>query len=99
MPGQKHLLNIAGPTAVGKTSISIQLAKHFNTEIISADSRQIYKEISIGTAKPSLQEQDGVKHHFVDYISIHQNYTAGDFEREAIKKLEELFAKYDLIIM
>jgi tRNA dimethylallyltransferase len=99
MQNKKHLLIIAGPTAVGKTALSIQLAKHFSTEIISADSRQIYKELSIGTAKPSLAEQDGVKHHFVDHISIHQNYTAGDFEREAIKKLEELFAKHDLVIM
>jgi tRNA dimethylallyltransferase len=99
MTKPKHLLIIAGPTAVGKTLLSVQLAKHFGTEIISADSRQIYKELAIGTAKPSLQEQDGVKHHFVDYISIQQNYTAGDFEREAVKKLEELFTKHDLVIM
>jgi len=99
MSKQKHLLIIAGPTAVGKTALSIQLAKHFNTEIISADSRQIYKELSIGTAKPSLEEQQGVKHHFIDYISIQQPYTAGDFERDALKKLDELFATHQLVIM
>lgn len=99
MAATKHLLIIAGPTAVGKTALSIQLAKHFNTEIISADSRQIYKEISIGTAKPSHEEQEGIKHHFIDHISIHQNYTAGDFEREVISKLDELFKTHDLVIM
>lgn len=99
MSTTKHLLIIAGPTAVGKTALSIQLAKHFNTEIISADSRQIYNELSIGTAKPSLEEQQGIKHHFVDYISIKQNYTAGDFEREVIQKLDELFVTHNLVIM
>ncbi|MGZ3865916.1 MAG: tRNA (adenosine(37)-N6)-dimethylallyltransferase MiaA [Bacteroidia bacterium] len=99
MAAQKHLLIIAGPTAVGKTALSIQLAGHFNTEIISADSRQIYKEFSIGTAKPSAEEQQGIKHHFIDHISISQNYTAGDFEREVISKLDELFKTHDLVIM
>lgn len=99
MSTQKHLLVIAGPTAVGKTALSIQLAKHFHTEIISADSRQMYKEISIGTAKPSLQEQDGIKHHFIDNLSIHQNYTAGDYEKEVLAKLDELFKEHDLVIM
>lgn len=99
MSTRKHLLIITGPTAVGKTSLSIQLAKHFNTEIISADSRQIYKELSIGTAKPSLEEQQDIKHHFVDCISIHQPYTAGDFEKEVIKKLDELFVNHQLVIM
>ncbi|MGZ6539968.1 MAG: tRNA (adenosine(37)-N6)-dimethylallyltransferase MiaA [Bacteroidia bacterium] len=99
MARSKYLLIIAGPTAVGKTDLSIQLAKHFTTEIISADSRQVYKEISIGTAKPSVEEQQGVKHHFIDCISIHQNYTAGDFEKEVISKLDELFKTHDLVIM
>src|ERR1700739_410148 len=99
MPAQKHLLIIAGPTAVGKTSLSVELAKYFITEIISADSRQIYKELNIGTAKPTLEEQQGIKHHFVDYISIHQPYTAGDFEKEAIKKLDKLFVNHQLVIM
>jgi len=96
---QKHLLIICGPTAVGKTALSVQLAKHYSTEIISADSRQLYKEMSIGTAKPTLQEMEGVPHHFVDCISIQQNYTAGDYEREVIKKLDELFAQHDKVVM
>ncbi len=99
MSKQKHLLIIAGPTAVGKTALSIQLAKHFKTEIISADSRQIYKELSIGTAKPTLEEQQGVKHHFIDSISIQQPYTAGDFEKDVLKKLDELFVHHELIVM
>jgi tRNA dimethylallyltransferase len=96
---QKHLLIICGPTAVGKTALSVQLAKHYSTEVISADSRQLYKEMSIGTAKPSLQEMEGVPHHFIDCISIQQNYTAGDYEREVIKKLDELFARHDIVVM
>ena len=86
----KHLLIICGPTAVGKTALSVTLAKHFGTEIISADSRQLYKEMSIGTAKPTVQEMQGVPHHFIDCISIQQNYTAGDYEKEVIQKLDEL---------
>ncbi len=96
---QKHLLIICGPTAVGKTVLGVQLAKHYSTEVISVDSRQLYKEMSIGTAKPTLQEMEGVQHHFVDYISIQQNYTAGDYEREVIKKLDELFIKHDIVVM
>jgi len=99
MAQQKHLLIIAGPTAVGKTALSIQLARHFNTEIISADSRQVYKEISIGTAKPSADEQAGIKHHFIDHISIHEKYTAGDYEREVLQKLDELFKEHSLVIL
>ena len=95
----KHLLIICGPTAVGKTALSVELAKHFSTEIISADSRQLYKEMSIGTAKPTVQEMEAVPHHFMDCISIQQNYTAGDYEREVIKKLDELFTKHDIVIM
>ena len=96
---QKHLLIICGPTAVGKTALSIELAKHFGAEIISADSRQLYKEMSIGTAKPTQQEMQGVPHHFIDYISIRQNYTAGDYEREVIQKLDELFTRHNIVIM
>jgi len=96
---QKHLLIICGPTAVGKTALSAQLAKHYSTEVISADSRQLYKEMSIGTAKPTAQEMEGVPHHFIDCISIQQNYTAGDYEREVIKKLDELFVQHDLVVM
>ncbi|HTA63576.1 MAG TPA: tRNA (adenosine(37)-N6)-dimethylallyltransferase MiaA, partial [Bacteroidia bacterium] len=96
---QKHLLIICGPTAVGKTTLSVQLAKYYSTEVISADSRQLYKEMSIGTAKPTMQEMEGVPHHFIDCISIQQNYTAGDYEREVIKKLDELFTMHDIVVM
>ena len=96
---QKHLLIICGPTAVGKTALSVQLAKYYSTEVISADSRQLYKEMSIGTAKPTVQDMEGVPHHFIDCISIQQNYTAGDYEREVIKKLDELFTQHDIVVM
>lgn len=95
----KHLLIICGPTAIGKTALSIALAQHFNTEIISSDSRQLYREMSIGTAKPSQKEMQGIPHYFIDHISIQQNYTAGDYEREAIKKLDELFLPHNLVVM
>ena len=75
----KHpkLLYVAGPTASGKTSLAIALAQHFNTEIISCDSRQFYKEMHIGTAVPSRKEQEQVPHHFVQHLSIHDTYTVG----------------------
>lgn len=95
----KHLISIVGPTAIGKTSLSIALAKHFNTEIISADSRQIFKEMSIGTAKPTVEEMDGVKHHFIDAISIEDIYTAGQFEKDALKAIETIFKKNDVAIL
>jgi tRNA dimethylallyltransferase len=93
------LIVLVGPTAVGKTTTSIQLAKHFNTEIISADSRQFYREMSIGTAKPTSEEMDGIAHHFVDFIPVTQDYNAGDFERDVLQKLEELFQQHKTIIM
>jgi tRNA dimethylallyltransferase len=96
---QKYLLIICGPTAVGKTALSVQLAKHYSTEVISADSRQLYKEMSIGTAKPTVQEMEAVPHHFIDCISVRQNYTAGDYEKEVIKKLDELFTIHDIVVM
>ena len=99
IPKQKNLIVIVGPTAIGKTGLSIQLAKHYDCEIVSADSRQFYKEMSIGTAKPSPQEMDGVPHHFINNISIHQNYTAGDFEKDAITLLDSLFKKHDTVIL
>jgi tRNA dimethylallyltransferase len=95
----KNLLVICGATAVGKTALSVQLAKHFNTEIISADSRQLYKEMSIGTAKPTIEEMQNISHYFIDCLSIHQNYTAGDYEKDVIKKLSELFTRHNLVIM
>jgi tRNA dimethylallyltransferase len=94
----KKLICILGPTAVGKTAISIALAKHLHTHIISADSRQFYKELSIGTAKPSANELAEAPHHFIGHISIHQKYSAGDFERDALKLLNELFKEQDTIV-
>ena len=94
-----YLINIVGPTAIGKTSLAIQLANKFNTEIISADSRQFYKEMSIGTAVPSAEELQAAKHHFIQHISIEDNYNVGDFESEALKKLDELFKNNKIVIM
>jgi tRNA dimethylallyltransferase len=96
---KKTLLVIAGPTAVGKTALCVEMAKSFHTEIISADSRQFYKELSIGTAKPSAEEQDGVIHHFIDSHSIHDYFSPGDFEREALKILTHLFLTHDVVIL
>ena len=94
-----YLISIVGPTAIGKTALSIKLAKYFNSEIISADSRQFYKEMNIGTAVPSLEELNEAKHHFIQNKSIKGNYSVGDFEREAISKIEQLHQKQSVIIM
>ncbi|SLJ89964.1 tRNA dimethylallyltransferase [Salegentibacter salarius] len=94
-----YLINIVGPTAIGKTSLAIQLANKFDTEIISADSRQFYKEMRIGTAVPSADELQAAKHHFIQHISIEDNYNVGDFESEAIQKLDELFQNNNIVIM
>ncbi|MBT8283214.1 MAG: tRNA (adenosine(37)-N6)-dimethylallyltransferase MiaA [Muriicola sp.] len=96
---QKTLLVIVGPTGIGKTSLGIQLAAHFKTEILSADSRQFFKEMSIGTAVPTAKELEMVPHHFIHHISIHESYTAGDFERDALTKLDELFELHDIVLM
>lgn len=93
------LITISGPTAIGKTALSIKLARHFNTEIISADSRQFFKEMKIGTAVPEPEELAAAPHHFIQHISIQDDYSVGDFERDAIHKLEELFKDHQVIIM
>ncbi len=95
----KYLLTIIGPTAIGKTALSIKLAQQFNCEIISADSRQFYKEMSIGTAVPDNVELESAPHHFIQHKSIHENYTVGDFEKEALKKLDTLFENNDYAIL
>ncbi|MEN9448061.1 MAG: tRNA ((37)-N6)-dimethylallyltransferase MiaA [Bacteroidota bacterium] len=95
----KYLVIIAGPTAVGKTSVAIQLAKYFNTEIISADSRQIFKELNIGVARPSEEELKEVKHHLIATKSIHEYFSAGEYEREVLALLDELYKKNDLVIL
>ncbi|PKP31762.1 MAG: tRNA (adenosine(37)-N6)-dimethylallyltransferase MiaA [Bacteroidetes bacterium HGW-Bacteroidetes-17] len=95
----KKLIVIAGPTAVGKTDFAIQLAKYLETEIISADSRQMYKELTIGTAKPDTEQLKQVKHHFVDNISIHDYYSAARFELEVMELLSSLFKDRDYVVM
>lgn len=95
----KYLITIVGPTAIGKTSLSIVLANYFNCEIVSCDSRQFFKEMTIGTAVPSLAELAAAKHHFIQNKSIFENYTVGDFEKEAIAKLNELFQDNDYAIL
>ncbi|HSM64067.1 MAG TPA: tRNA (adenosine(37)-N6)-dimethylallyltransferase MiaA, partial [Gillisia sp.] len=93
------LISIVGPTAIGKTALSIKLAKAFKTEILSADSRQFYKEIPIGTAAPSKEELAAAPHHFIHHRSIEEDYSVGDYERDAIAKLDELFHKHEVIIL
>jgi len=95
----KTLICIVGPTAIGKTTLAIDIAKQISTEIISSDSRQFYKEMTIGTAKPSLEEMKEIPHHFIDNLSIHDNYSVGNFERDALLKIDELFDKKNEIIM
>jgi tRNA dimethylallyltransferase len=94
-----YLITIIGPTAIGKTSLSIALAQHFGCEIISCDSRQFYKEMSIGTAVPNAEELAAATHHFIQNKSIFETYNVGDFERDAIAKLDELYLKNKVQIM
>ncbi|MBB4107996.1 tRNA dimethylallyltransferase [Pedobacter zeae] len=96
---KKTLISIVGPTAIGKTALAIGLAQHFGTEIISADSRQFFKEMAIGTAKPNAEELAAAKHHFIDSHTVTQLFSTGDFEVEALKKLEEIFREHELAIM
>ncbi len=95
----KTLIVITGPTAVGKTSISIEVAKELNTEIISADARQFYRELKIGTAAPSEEELNKIKHHFIGRLSIEQYYNAYIFENEALKVIDDLFASKDYVVL
>lgn len=96
---KKFLVVIAGPTAVGKTAMSIKLAAALDTEIISCDSRQIYKELNIGVAKPSDDELSQITHHFINHISLDEKYSAGRYEREAIELIESHFTSHDFMIM
>jgi tRNA dimethylallyltransferase len=88
---QKLLIAIGGPTAIGKTALSLKLASQFKCPIISTDSRQFYKEISIGTAKPNASILRSIKHYFIDSLSIHESYSVGDFEKDALEILEDIF--------
>lgn len=94
-----YLITIIGPTAIGKTSLSIALAQHFGCDIISCDSRQFFKEMKIGTAVPSEEELAAASHHFIQNKSIFESYSVGDFEQEALIKLDELFQKNNVQIM
>ncbi|MDH7448278.1 tRNA (adenosine(37)-N6)-dimethylallyltransferase MiaA [Aquimarina sp. 2201CG14-23] len=96
---KNNLIVIIGPTAIGKTSLSITLAKHFNCEIVSADSRQFYKEMCIGTAVPDPEELQQAKHHYIQHTSIHNSYTVGDFEKDALRTIDELFKKNKYAIL
>ena len=95
----KLLITIVGPTAIGKTALSIQLAKHYNTQILSADSRQFFKEMCIGTAVPSQEELAAAPHHFIQHISIEDTYSVGHYEREALETLSQLFTTHDTLIL
>ena len=95
----KYLIVVVGPTAIGKTGTAIQIARHFKTEIVNADSRQVFSEMSIGTAKPDQQELEEVPHHLVGHISIHDRYSAGDFEREALQKINDLFISNQVVVL
>jgi len=96
---KKYLITIVGPTAIGKTALSIQLAQYYNCPIISCDSRQFYKEMSIGTAVPSATELAQAPHYFIQNRSIFDKYSVGDFEKEAVSKLQELYAITDVVIL
>ncbi|MGV0964529.1 tRNA (adenosine(37)-N6)-dimethylallyltransferase MiaA [Empedobacter falsenii] len=95
----KTLISIVGPTAIGKTNLAIEVAKHFQSEIISCDSRQFFKEMKIGTAVPSEEELAEVKHHFIQNISIHEKYSVGDFERDGLTFLDNYFETNDICVM
>tara|TARA_R110001583_G_scaffold67308_3_gene192566 strand:+ start:23184 stop:24095 length:912 start_codon:yes stop_codon:yes gene_type:complete len=94
-----YLVTVVGATAIGKTALSIQLAQHFKTEIISCDSRQFYKEMNIGTAVPTLEELAAAKHHFIQERSIFDTYSVGQFEKDALCKLDALFLKNKCVLM
>lgn len=96
---QKTLIVVVGPTAIGKTALAIKLANHLNTEIISADSRQFFREMSIGTAKPTSAELAEAKHHFIDSHSMNDQYNVGDFEKDALDCLQTIFENHDYAIL
>lgn len=95
----KKLIVIGGATATGKTALAIRLAQHFGTEVLSADSRQFYREMCIGTAKPSPEELAAAPHHFINFLSVEDDYSVGDFERDALAVLENVFLKTNTAIL
>jgi len=98
-PSPKYLIVLSGPTAIGKTAFSIRLASHFKTEIISADSRQFYKDMRIGTAYPEPEELNAVPHHFIGNLSIGEEYNVARYETEVLQLLDELFVDHDVVVM
>ena len=96
---QKTLISIIGSTGIGKTKLAIEMAKHFGTEIISCDSRQFFKEMKIGTATPSDEELAQVKHHFIGHLSVQDYYSIGQYEEDALEKIEEIFEKNDFAVL
>ncbi|WP_422003723.1 tRNA (adenosine(37)-N6)-dimethylallyltransferase MiaA [Roseivirga pacifica] len=99
MRKKKLLVSVVGPTAVGKTAVTIDLVNAFDSEIISADSRQFYREMELGTAKPSAEELSLAPHHFINTLSVTQEYSVGQFEKDAISLLDELFQKHEVVFM
>ena len=99
MSKNKFLIVVGGATATGKTATGIQLAQHFETEILSCDSRQFYREMTIGTAKPTAEELAAAPHHFINLLSIEEDYNVGDFERDAIKLLDKIFLEKDVALL
>nr|WP_239583219.1 tRNA (adenosine(37)-N6)-dimethylallyltransferase MiaA [Chryseobacterium sp. JUb44] len=93
------MISVVGPTGIGKTRLAIDLAKHFSTEIVSCDSRQFFKEMIIGTASPTEEELAEAPHHFIGNLSVEEYYSIGQYEEDALKKLNELFEKYDTVIL
>lgn len=96
---KKNLISVVGPTGIGKTKLAIDLAKHFSTEIVSCDSRQFFRELKIGTASPSPEELAEAPHHFIGNLSVEDYYSIGQYEEEALQKLNELFGVYDTVIL
>lgn len=96
---KKMLISVVGPTAIGKTKLAITLAQHFKTDILSADSRQFFKEMRIGTAVPSEEELQSATHHFIHHKSIQESYSVGDFEKDALQLLDTLFKTKDNVIL
>jgi tRNA dimethylallyltransferase len=96
---QKYLIVIGGATATGKTALGIVLAKHYATEIVSGDSRQFFRQMTIGTAKPTAQELATVPHHLIDHLSVEQSYSVGDFERDALAVLDQIFQRHNIALL
>lgn len=95
----KLLISVIGPTGIGKTKLAIEIAQYLGTEIISCDARQFFKEMPVGTAMPDAEELSAAPHHFIANLSIQDEYSIGKYEKDALAKLEELFQKYDTVVM